>query len=107
MTELDWKIFKEIREKAMDKLSLRALSNISNILNDDTSCPSERCMEIDQLMKSHSSEMDNIFDNLSRSKAVFQLLQIRSKNLVDKNYLERLSAEFLDRTAPRARAKNA
>jgi hypothetical protein len=97
--ESDWKIFKLIKENAIEQYCQRCLSEYSDIINDNAMQPHNKYLYLYKTVQNNDKKMDFIFgDNTSRSKAVLQLLMIRSENLADPGLVAQLSEELQDRT---------
>ncbi len=97
--ESDWKVFKLVKEKAIENYCLRCLSEYTDIINDSTLHPHNKYLYLYKIVQNYDKKMALIFgDNTSRSKAVLQLLMIRSENLADPALVAQLSEELQDRT---------
>jgi len=101
MNESDWKVFKKIKEKALEKYCLDAMADFSEIIKNEKSGAHDRYLEFYQLVRKRDKELGKIFDGHSRSKATMQLLLIRMEGLVDEELLQKLSDEFLQDTDPK------
>ncbi|MDT8383737.1 MAG: hypothetical protein RRB22_04915 [Gammaproteobacteria bacterium] len=101
MKESDWKIFKEIKEKAIKLFCSRALEEFNEIIKDKNSKPEEAYTLLYRIVINRDKQMSLLFDSHSRSKATLQLLAIRGENLADQELLKKLSSEFLEVTDPR------
>jgi hypothetical protein len=100
MRESDWKIFKQIKQKAIEEYCEQALKEFSEIINDDKEHVHNRFLLIHRLAKNREKEMSLIFDYDSRSKAPIQLMLIRKEGLADQHLLSKLSDNFLEQTDP-------
>lgn len=101
ITETDWKVFKKIKQKAVDMFCQQALQDFQHIINDESATYHERYGKLYQQVKSRDKKMAQLFDQgHSRSKAPLQLLGIRSAGLADEELLEQLSDQLLFRTNP-------
>ena len=94
MKESDWKIFKEIKEKAIKLFCLRALKEFEDIIKDKEERPHEAYTLLYRIVINRDKQMALIFDGHSRSKATLQLLAIRGEDLADQELLEKLSSEI-------------
>jgi len=102
MKESDWKIFKQIKQRAIEKYCEHALQEFSEIINDDKEHVHNRFLLIHGLAKNRAKEMGLIFDYDSRSKAPVQLMLIRREGLADSQLLNNLSDDFLQETNPKS-----
>ena len=100
MKEADWKIFKEIKIKAIEAYCTQVLEEFAEIIKDENEHVHNRFLLISRLSKNHNKQMDLIFDYDSRSKASIQLLLIRGEGLADDRLLKKLSDDFLKETDP-------
>ncbi len=98
--ESDWKIFKEIRDKAIDQFYVLSLEEFKEIVNNDSRHPQERYQQLYDSIQHKKKDVRNIFGYLRRSDAYTQLTAIRCNNLADKALLAKLSEEVLKITDP-------
>jgi len=101
MRESDWKIFKAIKEKAIELFCSRALNEFEEIINDQEAKAHDAYTLLYRKVISRDKQMALLFDGHSRSRATLQLLAIRGENLADENLLSKLSDEFLQATDPK------
>ncbi len=100
MKESDWKIFKKIKEKALDKYCNRILKEFSNVIEKKNANAHSRYLELYKLIHDRDELLADIFNGHSRSKAGFQLLMMRREALADEALLKELSDEFYQSTDP-------
>ena len=100
MKESDWKIFKEIKKKAIEAYCKQSLEEFTEIIEDENEHFHNRFLLIYKLAKNRDKQMNLIFDYDSRSKASIQLLLIRGEGLADNQLLKKLSNDFLKETDP-------
>ena len=98
--ESDWKIFKKIKETALDSFCENSLNEISDVIGDKSKPAHERYLLSYRLMQNRDKQLALMFDGLSRSKAKLQLISIRGEGLADENLLKELTPEFLEQTDP-------
>jgi hypothetical protein len=103
MKESDWKIFKKIKDKALDLFCEKALSEFREVINNDNEPLHDRYLRLYEHVMTRDKRMSILFDGHSRSHAWLQLLAIRSEGLADEVLLKELSAEFLEQTDPKGR----
>ena len=101
MNESDWKIFTQIKDKAIDLFCNRALLDYEKIIKNDNEDVHERYLQLYSLVQKRNKRMASLFDGHSRSGALLQLLSIRAEGLADENLLNKLSEEFLLDTDPK------
>jgi hypothetical protein len=92
--ESDWKLFKPLREIALERFCERVLDQVSSISSDGSKSRHERYLAIYRLVRERDQEIDSIFDYLRRSTAVRQLCAFRSHDLVTEQELHRFSPEL-------------
>lgn len=100
MKESDWKIFKQIKEKAIEKFCDSALSEYESIIKNNKEKSQETYLLLYRTVIDRDKHMALLFDGHSRSKAPFHLLAIRNEGLADETLLNKLSPEFLEQTDP-------
>lgn len=101
MKESDWKIFKKIKERAIEKFCANALDNFSEIIKSDKEHAYDKYLKLYKLVQKRDKDMSIIFDGHSRAKATMQLLLIRKEGLADEELLHKLSDEFFQVTDPK------
>lgn len=100
MKESDWKIFKKIKEKAIELFCSNALTEFEEVINDKSGGSHEAYTLLYKLVQNRDKHMALLFDGHSRSRAQLQLLAMRGEGLADKDLLSQLSEEFLEQTNP-------
>jgi hypothetical protein len=88
ISEPDWKIFKPVRQQALERFCERVLDDVERIRGDAAKSHHERYIEIYRLIKERDKELAHVFDYLRRSTALMQLAAFRSLQLVtDEDYM--------------------
>lgn len=100
MKESDWKIFKQVKEDAIEKFCDMALSEYQDIIKTKKEKSQETYTFLYRLVINRDKQMALLFDGHSRSNAPLQLLAIRGEGLADETLLNKLSEEFLQETDP-------
>jgi len=100
MKESDWKIFTQLKEKAIEIFCARVFEEFEEIIHNEKEHIHNRYLHHYQLVNNRNKQMRLLFDGHSRSKAFLQLLAIRAENLADENLLGKLSEDFLNETDP-------
>jgi hypothetical protein len=93
--ESDWKIFKRVREVALERFCERVLDEIGRISSDSTKSKHQRYGAIYRLVRDRDKEINPIFDHLRRSTAVGQLFAFRYHNLLTDEELLQFSPELV------------
>lgn len=101
MQESDWKKFKAIKEKAIERFCGQALKEFGEVIANTEEHVHNRYLLLYKLVQNRDKQMALIFDDHSRSKAPLQLTAIRANGLADEALLAELSKEFRTRTDPK------
>ena len=102
MIESDWKVFKKIKEQAIESFCNRALDEFRELIDDNQEPSHNRYLLLYRLVENRDKQMSLLFDNHSRSKATLQLMGIRAEGLANEKMLSELSPKFLEQTDPKA-----
>ena len=93
ISEPDWKIFKPVREQALERFCERVLAETERIRGDDGTSQHERYIAIYRLLQERDKELELAFDHLRRSTALVQLANFRSLGLITDDEYMRFSAQ--------------
>jgi hypothetical protein len=93
--ESDWRIFKRLRQVALERFCDRVLADIARISSDATKTKHERYLAIYRLVEKRDNQIDPIFDYLRRSTAVRQICAFRAHDLLTAQELRQLSPELV------------
>jgi len=91
----DWKLFKPLRDLALERFCERVLDEVARIGSDQAMSKHERYIEIYRLMRKRDKEIDPIFDTLRRSTAVFQICAFRVHDLLTEKEVQQFSPELV------------
>ena len=97
IAKTDWKIFKELRELALERFCSRVLDDIARIGSDQAKSKHERNLAICRFIQERDREIDPIFDYVRRSTAVSQLCAFRVRELMTEEEFKSLSSELRER----------
>jgi hypothetical protein len=100
LPESDWKKFKRLRSKALERFCERVLIDIGDIAGDGNRSFHERYGEIFGLIEDRDKAMAHAFDDLRSSQAIFQLGLMYSYGLVEPGELDDFTPETRDRLEP-------
>ena len=100
ITESDWKKFKKIKEKALEKYCAETLVECERVITGKGPSNYDRYITLYELVKRSDKKLGAIFDGLSRSRAHPQLMLMRSEGLVEEADLSSLSEGFQASTQP-------
>ncbi len=103
VSKSDWKHFKIIRERALNRLCEQALESVAEIAADGSMTHHERYIQVYDKIQEFDTQIADGFDNLSRSRMLQQLIFMRSRDLVSDSDMEQFTdstkdvvARFLD-----------
>ncbi len=91
--ESDWKVFRELRVIALERLCERALNDIQRIAGDASKTFHERYLAVYKTIQQRDREVANAFNDFRRSTAVLQLGIIHSHDLLTEAELSRFTDE--------------
>jgi hypothetical protein len=91
--EREWKIFREIREVALDRLCERSLREFSAVIGNTEKSHHERFRELYGLLHDRNHDVARGFDGPQRSSMLAQLSVIHSLGLLEADELSRFSEE--------------
>lgn len=98
--ESDWKLFKAIKEEALETFCKCRLREYEEIIRDSSLSAHERYVYLFKLSRARDKEMELLFDGHSRSKAFLQLMAIRREGLANPELVGKLTDEFKVATDP-------
>jgi hypothetical protein len=93
--ESDWKLFKPLRELALERFCGRVLDEVERIGSDQTKSKHDRYLAIYRLMRERDKEIVRIFDTLRRSTAIHQVVSFHSFDLITDDELRPFSPELV------------
>ena len=97
--ESDWKKFRKLREKTLERFCARTLQEICQIANDDTGSAHQRYGDIYGLINERDKVLRLAFDGASRSKAALQLTAMVTRGLIKPEELATFSEETQHRVS--------
>jgi hypothetical protein len=74
--ESDWKIFRTVRESALDRYCARVLDECRAVIEDNSISNHERYLRLFQLLQERDDELADAFNNPRRSAALIQLAHV-------------------------------
>jgi hypothetical protein len=89
-------VFRDVHQTALDRYCKRVLSEIKYVATDSKMTSHERYLQIYKLVHERNETMAGLFDNKSRSKALFMLAGLREHRLVTDEEFARFSQELRD-----------
>jgi len=100
VSESDWKIFRELREIALQRFCERVLEQVQSIVRDDSRSHHERYLAVFSFVQDRDTELASAFNNPARSRMILQLLAIRALGLLSSAELRRFSDTTRATSAP-------
>jgi len=91
--ESDWKIFRTVREAALDRYCARVLDECAAAIQDTSTTNHERYLRLYRLLHKRDDELASAFNDFPRSTAIIQLAHIRRLGVVTDEELGRFSKE--------------
>jgi len=101
--ERDWKVFRELREVALERLCERALGDAMAVIENRDEPHHKRFLELFDLLVDRNQDIARGFDAPRRSAMLAQLSFIHSLGLLESDELARLSASTLEAIESRAK----
>jgi hypothetical protein len=100
--ESGWKVFRQLRELALERFCQRVLGEAEQIFSDSTASFHDRYLRVYRLLQQRDRELGDAFDDPRRSTAMMQLAIINSRRLLEPEELMRFTTstrEVLDALA--------
>ena len=97
--ESDWKVFRQLREVALEELAARVLAELMAIAGDASQRHHERYLAIWELLRERDREVARCFDNPGRSRMIEQLAAMHGRGLLSVEDLERFTQSTRSRVA--------
>ncbi len=94
ISESDWKVFRRLREVALERFCHRALAQMQYVATEPEKTSHARYLAAWRVMNDRNNELAAAFDNPRRSAALEQLLLMRSHKLLTDEEM----AQFSDDT---------
>ena len=91
--ESDWRCFKEVRVKLLERYCSRILEEVENVAQGSQGSAHDRYLALYKLIKERDRQMANAFDEFRRSTAILQLGIMRRMNLLADDELSLFSEQ--------------
>lgn len=95
--ESDWKVFRKVREAALERFCRRILEEIQEISAKSEMSWHERYLGVWKLLKRRDSRLGNAFNDPRRSVMMIQLSVIVSLGLLEPDEIAQFSEETRER----------
>jgi hypothetical protein len=97
--ESDWKVFRKIREPALERYCQRVLEDVRRLIDKDSSSYHDRYLQLWKLLRDRDNTIAIAFNDPRRSRAIIQLMNIDAENLLTEDELNQFSDETRERIA--------
>jgi hypothetical protein len=101
--ESDWKLFRKLRELALERFCRRVLEELEPLTQNSSQTYHECYVDVFRLLKQRDRQLAQAFDDPRRSRMIQQLAAIQAHGLLEPGELARFSART--RTAVDALAR--
>ena len=91
--ESDWKLFRDVRAKALELFCERALTDLLPLISREGKTWHERYLDVYRLIDERDDTIAKIFNDFRRSTALLQLKLMHEAGFVTKDEAERFSPE--------------
>ena len=91
--ESDWRHFREVHRKLLDKFASRSLEEIVAVIEAKKGTAHEKYLKVYELIHEHDEDMGRAFDDVRRSTAVMQLGIMRRMKLLGDEDLSKFSEQ--------------
>lgn len=81
--ESDWKVFRELREGALQRFCDRTLSRVEEFCQDESRSAHDRYLAVYRYLRERDEELAYAFDDPKRSQMVPQLAALHALDLVE------------------------
>lgn len=95
--ERDWKVFRELREVALERLCERALRDATAVIEASSKTHHERFLELYTLVGERNRDIARGFDGARRSAMLIQLAFMHRLGLLEADELDRFSSSTRER----------
>ena len=95
--EADWKVFREIREEALQRFCARILEEVAVLCAEPARRPHDRYRDVAQRLRDRDRELGGAFDDPRRSRMHLQLAAMVRLDVLRDEELQRLSSPTLER----------
>lgn len=94
ISEADWKHFKQVKADALDKCCQQVLDDVRKGIDDPELSNHAKYLYLYKLIENSDKRIANIFDYNARSKAMLQLVLMKSDGLLEAKQISGFSDEL-------------
>ncbi len=91
--ESDWRIFRDLRELALDRFCERVLDEVARLSQNPAGTHHERYRQLYRIVRERDEELARAFDDPRRSRMLWQLAAIYRHGLLELEEFARFTAE--------------
>src|SRR3954470_1802897 len=91
--ESDWKIFRTVRQAALDRYCARVLDECAAVIRDTSVSNHDRYLRLYRMLDKRDDTLASAFNDFRRSTALIQLAHIRRLGVVTDEELGRFSQD--------------
>ena len=91
--ESDWKVFRELREVALQRFCNRILEELLSVIRDDSGNAHERYLAVFRRIQERDEQLARAFNDPRRSRMLIQLAAIQALGLLSAGDLGRFTHE--------------
>jgi hypothetical protein len=102
--ESDWKAFRALREKVLERFCKRILAELDSLRTDGSRTHHERYLDIWGLMRKRDNDIADAFNNPKRSQMINQLIAMHKHDLLEQTELDNFSPDTRDKVEKVVRA---
>ncbi len=106
VSESDWKVFRRIREPALDRFCGRVLGELDRVSSDASQSHHERFLAVFRLLQDRNHELAQAFDTPRRSQMLVQLAMMHTLGLLEAEDLTRFTPETRETVAAWAESRS-
>jgi hypothetical protein len=104
--ESDWKVFRKVRELALERYCQRVIKEVRQVIDNDRNSYHERYLELWKLLNHRDKTLGIAFDDPRRSQALIQIANIEAENLLTEDELNQFSDELREQIEEIRRLRN-
>jgi hypothetical protein len=97
--EADWKLFRQLREQALERFCERILNEVEKTSSDSAASCHDRYLRVFRLLQRRDREIADAFNDPRRSQAMIQLARMKSLRLLEPEELNRFTTSSRDMLA--------
>ena len=91
--ESDWKVFRRLRELALERYCQRVLKDVGRLIDKDSGNSHESYLKLWKLLRNRDKTLGLCFDDPRRSQAIIQLTNIVEQDLLTEDELNQFGDE--------------